>query len=413
MTDPRPIPTPEAAMACLRAILAGPMANPRMAAFGPAARLGHDLGLDSTALMTLMLHLDEQGIAMAEDTFDRAPGLTVQQLAEALAGVTPAKTDDEDPIDIKVHCVVSCLCQALKDRGGIDHRPLYLGLWDGQVIIDDRMRLSYHAPDIDHGFYLHWAEQLFGLQVTRWYDDAAPKAVNLDHLHALLAGWRPGQYVMPMIDMALLPQRDNKFAQDPFPHYALLEPTADPDTWLMRDPDFRWEGPLPASDLRAAFLRPTVAGGFAFDSALAHPATPDAIARMYHATFDPQATPLIDGIRRILQAHVADLPRADLEPALRELPVIAIRKYAYEHALAILGDIEGADHDAFEECCDRIAALHGGLNAVHLRAVAFARTGDGCDLMQALQDLDRLATLERGIKATLAQWFDRWQGAGA
>ena len=90
--------------------------------------------------------------------------------------------------------------------------------------------------------------------------------------------------------------------------------------------------------------------------------------------------PLIDAIRRTVQAHVADLPRADLEPALRELPVIAIRKYAYEHALAIFGDIEGADHDAFEECCDRIAALHGGLNGAHLRAVAFARGGDGDDL---------------------------------
>ena len=134
---------------------------------------------------------------------------------------------------------------------------------------------------------------------------------------------------------------------------------------------------------------------------------------MHHATFDAQAVPLIDAIRRIVQAHVADLPRADLEPALRELPVIAIRKYAYEHALAIFGDIEGADHDAFEECCDRIAALHGGLNAAHLRAVAFARGGDGDDLLQVLADLDRLTLLEQGIKATVGQWFDRWQGARA
>ncbi|WP_339817211.1 DUF6005 family protein [uncultured Paracoccus sp.] len=410
MTDPRPIPAPQDMQDRIRAILAGPMACPRMAAFGPEARLGHDLGLDSVALMTLMLHLDEAGITMAEDTFDRAPGMTVQALSMALAGVTPAP---DEPVDIKVHCVVSCLCQALKDRGGIDHRPLYLGLWDGQVIVDDRMRLSYHAPGIDHGFYLYWAGRLFGLQVTRWHEDAAPGARNLDRLHALLADWRPGRYVMPMVDMALLPQRDNKFAQASFPHYALLEPTADPDTWLMRDPDFRWEGPLPARDLRAAFLAPTVAGGFAFDNAGAHPADDATIAAMHHATFDAQAVPLIDAIRRIVQAHVADLPRADLEPALRELPVIAIRKYAYEHALAIFGDIEGADHDAFEECCDRIAALHGGLNAAHLRAVAFARGGDGDDLLQVLADLDRLTLLEQGIKATVGQWFDRWQGARA
>ncbi|MFN3525661.1 MAG: DUF6005 family protein [Paracoccus sp. (in: a-proteobacteria)] len=405
MTDPRPIPTPEAAIAALHQILSGPMACPRMAAFGPQARLGHDLGLDSTALMTLMLHLDERGIAMSEETFDRAPGLTVQALALALTGATATP---EEPVDIKVHCVVSCICQALKDRGGIDHRPLYLGLWDGQIVVDDRMRLSYHAEGIDHGFYCDWAQRLFGLTVTRWYDDAASKQANLDRLHALLRDWRPGRYVMPMIDMFLLPQRDNKFAQDPFPHYALIQPLADPDIWLMRDPDFRWEGPIPASDLRAAFLRGTVAGGFAFDTAGAHPARDTDIAALYRATFDAGATPLIDALRRIVQTHATDLPRPDLEPALRELPVIAIRKYAYEHALAIFGDIEGADYDAFEECCDRIAALHGGLNAVHLRAVAYARGGKPDDLAQVLAELDRLAMLERGIKATLAQWFDRW-----
>ncbi|WP_265500762.1 DUF6005 family protein [Paracoccus beibuensis] len=410
MTDPRPILTPDAAVSCIRDILSGPMACQRMDDFGPQARLGHDLGLDSVALMTLMLHLDEAGIPMAEDTFDRAPGMTVQALAEALAGVTPA---DDEPVDIKVHCVVSCICQALKDNGGIDHRPMYLGLWDGQVVIDGRMRLSYHAKGIDHDFYRHWAERLFGLRVRSWYDGAASKGANLDRLHALLADWRPGRYVMPMIDMFLLPQRDNKFAQDPFPHYALIEPTADPGTWLMRDPDFRWEGPLPASDLRAAFLRDTVAGGFAFDTAGIHPARDADIRAMHDATFDAQAVPLIDAMRRILQAHATSLPRPDLEPALRELPVIAIRKYAYEHALAIFGDIEGADHDAFEECCDRIAALHGGLNGVHRRAVSFSRTGMPGDLAAALADLDDLAALERGIKATLAQWFVRWSGARA
>ncbi|WP_378944065.1 DUF6005 family protein [Paracoccus sp. R86501] len=406
MNQPATIATPEAVLTTIQGILAGPMANPRMAAFGPEARLGHDLGLDSVALMTLMLHLDEAGIEMAEDTFDRAPGMTVLALAQVLAGVAPP---EEEPLDIKVHCVVSCLSQALKDKGGIDHRPLYIGLWDGQVIVDDRMRLSYHAQDIDHGFYLDWAQRLFGLRVTRWYDDAAPKADNLTRLHDLLADWRPGTYVMPMVDMFLLPTRDNKFAQDPFPHYALIQPTDDPANWLMRDPDFRWEGPVPAADLRAAFLRDTVAGGYVFDNANAHPASDNGIQAIFAATFDPDAVPLIEAMRRIVQAHATFLPRPDLEGALRELPVIAIRKYAYEHALAIFGDIEGADYDAFEECCERIAALHGGLNAAHLRAVAYARGGSAEDLARVMADLDALATLERGIKATVAEWHARWQ----
>lgn len=411
MNEPRHIPTPEAAIGILRDILSGPLACPRMDAFGPEARLGNDLGLDSVALMTLMLHLEEAGIDMPEDAFDHAPTLTVSALANLLAGVEPAEPEEE-PIDIKVHCVVSCFCQALKDKGGIDHRPMYLGLWDGQVVVDKQMRLGYHADNIDHDFYCRWFRRLFGVDVTRWYDEAAGKPANLARLEELLAEWRPGRYIMPMIDMFLLPQRDNKFAQDPFPHYALIEPTGDPDIWQMRDSDFRWEGPIPAADLRKAFLRETVAGGYAFDFDAAHPAAPGDIEAMFLETFRPRETPLIDAIRRIVTAHSADMPRSDLELALRELPVIAIRKYAYEHALASFGDIEGADYDAFEECCDRIAALHGGLNAVHRRAVAYARGGSEADLTQVFEQLDELSTLEIGIKASLAKWFSRWRENG-
>src|SRR5690606_25458292 len=110
MNEPRHIPTPEAATGILRDILSGPLACPRMDAFGPEARLGNDLGLDSVALMTLMLHLEEAGIDMPEDAFDHAPTLTVSALANLLAGVEPAEPEEE-PIDIKVHCVVSCFCQ--------------------------------------------------------------------------------------------------------------------------------------------------------------------------------------------------------------------------------------------------------------------------------------------------------------
>lgn len=407
----RPMLSADTAMARIRAILAGPMGCPHLAAFRPEARLGPDLGLDSVALMTLMLHLEETGLPMAEDTFDRAPGLTVRALAEALVGTPPAP--GEEPLDIKVHCVVSCFCQALKDRGGIDHRPLYLGLWDGEVVLDDRMRLSYHAAGLDHGLYTRWATRLFGLEITRWHGPDVPTDEALRRLHAQLAAWQPGRYVMPMLDLFLLPARENRFRQDPFPHYALIEPTADPDTWLMRDPDFRWEGLLPAADLRAAFLRPTVAGGFALDNSAAHPARPGDIAAFYRETCDPDDLPLIERLHKVLAAHAGPLPRADLEPALRELPVIAIRKYAYEHAFALFGEIEGRDAAAFEAVCDEIAALHGGLNAVHRRAVAYARGGARADLDTALARLDSLARTERAIKTRLHAWFLRWSGASA
>jgi hypothetical protein len=406
MNAPQILPNAANALEAIRTALAGPMAWPRMELFHPGAKLGTDLGLDSVALLTLMLSLEEQGIPMPETAFDQAPGLTAQALADLLAGVAPVQ---DEPVDIKVHCVVSCLCQAVKDAGGIDHRALYLGLWDGQVVVDDRARLSYHAKGIDHGFYLHWAERLFGLKVMSWYDEAAGKESNLARFRELLKAWQPGSYVMPMLDMYLLPQRDNKFSQDPFPHYALIQPTENPDVWHMRDPDYRWEGDLPAADLTRAFLRDTVAGGITFSCHGLHSPAPEVIAEMFVTTYDAGHHPLIEALRSILAAHETRLPRADLEPALRELPVIAIRKYAYEHGFATFGDIEGADRDAFEEVCDSVAVLHAGFATVQRRAVAWARGGPDVDLARAREELTRLAALERDIKTTLHAWFTRWQ----
>jgi hypothetical protein len=48
---------------------------------------------------------------------------------------------------------------------------------------------------------------------------------------------------MVMLDLFHLPERENKFNQNPFPHYLMLEKTDDPRVWQVNDPDFRWEGP--------------------------------------------------------------------------------------------------------------------------------------------------------------------------
>ena len=45
-----------------------------------------------------------------------------------------------------------------------------------------------------------------------------------------------------MVDMSLLPERENKFHQKPFPHYLMISKTEKEEEWFMLDPDFRWEG---------------------------------------------------------------------------------------------------------------------------------------------------------------------------
>lgn len=92
----------------------------------------------------------------------------------------------------------------------------------------------------------------------------------------------------------MLSARENRFAQHPFPHYAVIEPTADADIWLMRGTVFRPEGLLPASALRAASLRPSVAGAFALDSGAAHPTHSEDINAFYGEACNPSGLPLIE-----------------------------------------------------------------------------------------------------------------------
>src|SRR5690606_39105176 len=70
----------------------------------------------------------------------------------------------EPELDIKVHCVVSCLCHPLKLHD-IDHRALYFGVWDAEIFIDENYALSYHAPMVDHEFFTNWYERLYGVKV--------------------------------------------------------------------------------------------------------------------------------------------------------------------------------------------------------------------------------------------------------
>lgn len=54
---------------------------------------------------------------------------------------------------IKVHCFVSCVCEAVKKTEGADHRPYYFGVWDADFDVLENGVLTYHSKRIDHNFF--------------------------------------------------------------------------------------------------------------------------------------------------------------------------------------------------------------------------------------------------------------------
>lgn len=422
----------DSVVAAIGTVLREELAHPHLDGFGPEARLNEDLYLDSVQLLQLILALEMNlGLCIPEEALGRAAIVTVADLAERLAPadrapqpLTPAAQPEmpapasagvhgEMPYDLKIHCFVSCLCDGLKPRG-IDHRPFYALIWDAEFAITEDFRLAYHSEAMDHESFRHWFERLYGVPLLGWYDHAAGKDANVATLLGLLAARAPDERIMVMLDMFHLPERENKFNQNPFPHYLLVSLTEDPETWQVRDPDFRWEGRIARDRLLGAIRQPSVAGGYRFDPSRAHPPADVDLAAFFAACFRPEANPLIDAVRVIVSAHAegrGGLRLAEIGVALRELPVITIRKWAYEHGFAFFWRALHWPDAEFQRICDAIEALVNGLTALHYAVLKLARTEDATLVAPVVARLDALDDAEFAIKRRLAAAFDAWRAA--
>ena len=317
---------------------------------------------------------------------------------------------------IRVHCFVSCLCESLKKVAGADERPFYFGVWDAEFFVTKQHRLAYHVEQSSPAFFCEWYERLYGVPVRKWYLDAESKAENVNRLLALLGDRPADRKILVMLDLFRLPERENKFNQDPFPHYVMLEATADPDTWAMQDPDFRWEGRLPKQRVLYAITSPAVAGGYFFDERCVRPARDEVIARYFETCLLEHENPFTAAIRRIVEAHLRGSDGVELSAlkhALREIPVLAIRKYAYEHGFAFFFRGIAGDPGEFDRWCDDVDTLVKAYTTVHFRAMKLAMTGDRALVPGLFELLDQQHARELAIKRRLRQLFQAWRALGA
>lgn len=307
---------------------------------------------------------------------------------------------------IRVHCFVSCVCDLLQ-RAGVDERPFYFGVWDAEFSLENEV-LSYHCPNSDQSFFRQWYERLHGVAIHQWYDRSRTKEENVQTLLSLMDQKPPERHVMVMLDLFALPERENKFNQDPFPHYVMVEPSSEPAMWLMRDPDFRWQGQLRRGRIVDAMRRPSAHGGFVFEESGLHAAGDDDIEAYFRAGFVAERNPLTEAIRTIVTARLADGRLAGLAHALREIPVMAIRKYAYEHGFAFFWRALGLPDDEFEGWCDLIEDLVKNYKIIHYRALKLVASGRAEQAGAVLSLLEKQDALERRIKEGLRDVFAFW-----
>ncbi|SDA58266.1 DUF6005 family protein [Sinorhizobium sp. NFACC03] len=413
-------------LAAIETVLTEKMAHGHMEGFGTDARLNEDLYLDSVLILEIFLNLElEYGLSVPEEAIAKHEIETVGDLVslylpKTTGTVVPAfpltgGTADEGVhgeayYDIKVHCFVSCVSDGLK-RNGLDQRPFYFGVWDAKFAVSDRFELLYHAPDITQEFFRGWCERLYGVSVVEWYDPARTKLDNLAVLLGLLKQRSETGSVMVMLDMFHLPERENKFNQNPFPHYLMLQETADPEAWFVHDPDYRWEGEIAKEKVIHAIMQPTVGGGYVFDNAEARAPYAEDLKAYFEACFVRDRNPLVDAVREIVTAHLDErdgLTLSNLGAAVRELPVITVRKYAYEHGFAFYWRALKLPAAEFEKWCEEIEALVQALKTLHYACMKLARAGDRALAGAVFERLDEADRLEAKLKAKLAEVFDLW-----
>jgi hypothetical protein len=97
-----------------------------------------------------------------------------------------------------------------------------------------------------------------------------------------------------------------------------------------------------------------------------------------------------------------------LTRALREIPVLAIRKYAYEHGFAFFWRALGLDHTEFEAWCDEVDRLVKTYTVVQYRAMKLSLTADRSLAAEVFELLDSQNALELRIKRRLAEVFRAW-----
>lgn len=403
--------------------------------FAPQARLNEDLYLNSVLILEVMLALElDHGVALPEEVISRQDLDTVDDLARLFVQATDSDRTEvksakelvftraereaaerigvhgEDYIDIKVHCFVSSVCHAVKQRR-LDHRPFFFGVWDAGFAVDENWRLAYHAPEINHDFFRDWFERLYGPKVCQWYRADDTKVGNLATMLELLERKKPSEHLMVMLDLFHLPERENKFNQNPFPHYLMLENTDDPAVWMVLDPDFRWEGEIDKQKVINAIMQPSVAGGFIFDAAdIRKPSAID-VRDYFLACFHEDDNLLTRATREIVRAHVEGrdgVKLGTLSTALRELPVISIRKYALEHGFAFFWRSLQLSNAGFETICDDIESLIQEFKALHYAIMRLSRTGDEALAARIFERLDGLDAMERSLKGRLAQTYRVW-----
>ncbi|CUB12249.1 hypothetical protein BN2127_JRS1_04036 [Bacillus cereus] len=100
---------------------------------------------------------------------------------------------------------------------------------------------------------------------------------------------------------------------------------------------------------------------------------------------------------------------SSLVAAVKQIPVLAIRKYSYEHAFAYFRETLQYSEQEFDYWCDRVEDIVQGFTNVQYRAIKMAMTNNKGMLLSIVEKLDEMNAIELQIKKELEKQFLSWK----
>ncbi|MFD2672398.1 DUF6005 family protein [Marinicrinis sediminis] len=325
---------------------------------------------------------------------------------------------------IKVHCMLSCLCESLKRYSDVDYRPLYFGVWDAAFGVNGRGALSYYDKGDDFQAYRQGFEDLYGIRVQswnekllesrpeKWHEQQPVISGSASRLQQLMADREETDMIMAQIDLSRLPERENKFNLSPFPHYVMLFPSRHPAQWLMFDPDFRWEGLLDKTQIMAALLENEAGGGYCWNmSQVKRPAT-DTLKDYVGAAVSHDSNPLTDYLRHLLtqarDGKEGSVPIHELGETIKQLHVLVIRKWGYDYALMYFHDELELPRDHYEHWAQHIRDVVQAYTTFQFGTTKMSILQQPDMMADLLRQLDDLEQLEQRLKLEMERLFLNW-----
>ena len=399
------------------------MNHANLAEFNSDAHLIDDLAIESSQLLELLMHMElDHELEIPEESLMNSDFETVKNIIELMfnsqSAAKPVKGREicEKP---NIDSIASCLSEIVKRINNLDHRILYFGVWDAKVSVSNESVLSAYDENVNDNFLTEWYEKLYGIKVSTWYDRDASKQLNRERLITLVENREPLQHIMVMLDVLKLPEREREFNKAHGPHCVMLGPTADPELWLMYDPDYHWEGVVEKSLILDAVIQTTQAGGYLLSENNAYPASCQHINQYFNECFVAERNPLNDAIREIVVAHTKGknssgnlLDRCQLNSALEELPLIASRKYAFEHGFAFFWGELLLPEEELKHWHEEIDKLTRNYKKIHLAATEYALNGQPEIKEKIISLIDQQdatdLTIKQGLKAVHDQWHKKF-----